>query len=241
MFDEHHLKLLLRWLMYYCKDPKTYHSMCLINKYCGLVLAREYVVGKKREFTCLYGVFEGQYVMCHFLPNGDAHGEFVYKSLLVDDGDKVYDYFVDGKLMLSELTSGFSVLQPRYHELKRCGNLILSRGPSKIWHLYNINDWVNYTHSIPEVQILPCICKRFHIFIVIDHGNNDKYYVFACKCDEQKLRIYSITNRWFWNISDKCPGIYTINDYLYHHFQSRKTKIRKAVCDYAKKIKIGDL
>lgn len=184
--DWHHLKLLLRWLMYHCRDAKTYHSLCLTCRYCGFgpnSVAHEFIAMKKSELCCKINVAGYD---CSFLPDGRAHGYF-----RDDRNNGSFMYFINGYHI-------FPFNCWNAYKIWKIGNGFCVRENTYAFHIELLKDIFNFdTEKL--ITIYKCPCKRLHVF------RSGKFY-YACKCNEVKLQIYDLGSvnvsflyNYFWS------------------------------------------
>jgi hypothetical protein len=107
-----------------------------------------------------------------------------------------------------------------FKKIRKIGNIVM------IWYnghiglsLWPMGRLLN--PSAKEIQIINCPCRRAHVFVSDRH-------VYACKCDEEKLRYYRPWLRYG-------PSIH--RDFILRNFMTKKTRIKHSIIEYAKLLK----
>lgn len=233
IFDVQSIKLLLRWLMYNCDDYKTYHSLCLVNRYCGLELAREYSPMKKNEFSYIDEftitlrnalISIGIKNRCIFLPNGLAHGIWYINNYQYVYKDGVMYGCIENTFNLPKYAvhnAGFTKnwrMGPKY---KKVGNYIFC--DYQLHQRCHINSYFIFRSRISfefEIVYVKCPCRKPHMFY--KSRGNGYVLAYACKCGESNLR---------W---DHFPrAAIGAEEYVRMYYQTRKSRIRGAIVEYA--------
>jgi hypothetical protein len=200
------LKELLRGVIYYIKDAKTYYNFALVSKYCS-ELAREYRSYKMDEFSSIFTIYDqnswiygnkDNYVTYKVLPSGKVNG-FVYlpdinnyiilnrykNGILTDHID--YKYYHGG----GAIKPYWSYFGNDINQLKNIDHLIVTYVTTNYKCQVNRNGYVDINIGSSNAYSTKCAtCNQYHYFHLYPDKEVDFSMIIILRtCSERKYTI----------------------------------------------------
>ena len=209
------VKLLLQYLVWKCKNAKTYLALSLVNRYTYEMM-KYYCPMKKKEFckeihyckNYLYGKLyilpNGRVLKCSSTTLVDPH------SAEIDERNKYFD--IRNNTYIETYTNDSTYYNLKIRDYNRYEYFFHSRyyiiSPSSIKIKYISEN--RYRYNLEGQRCL--FCKQFHSFMISNPHNNMQFFLLSSYCG-MKLRYY-----------------YTLQSYEEHY---KRSKVVAAVIKYA--------